>query len=56
MARAVQAFRAGDVMETLVLASTFLGSIGAAWAIQRVILGLCLQAITVDRSADRYSR
>jgi len=36
-------------METLILSTTLIGSLGAAWAIQRALLGLCLKAIDPNR-------
>jgi len=37
------------VMEILLLSATLAGSLGAAWAMQRAILELCLKAIIVKR-------
>jgi len=36
-------------METLILSTTLIGSLGTAWAIQRAILGLCMKAISTRR-------
>jgi hypothetical protein len=36
-------------MQMLVLSATLVGSLGAAWAIQRAILEVCLKAITTTR-------
>jgi hypothetical protein len=36
-------------MELLLLSATLAGSLGVAWAVQRTILGLCLQAIDPRR-------
>ena len=36
-------------MELLVLGATLAGSLGAAWAIQRAILEVCLRAINPGR-------
>jgi hypothetical protein len=36
-------------METLILSTTLIGSLGTAWVIQRAILGLCMKAIAANR-------
>jgi hypothetical protein len=36
-------------MQLLVLSATLVASLGVAWAMQRAILGLCLQAIAPRR-------
>ena len=36
-------------MQVLVLSATLVGSLGAAWAIQRAILEVCLRVIDPNR-------
>jgi hypothetical protein len=36
-------------MQVLVLSATLVGSVGAAWVIQRAILEVCLKAIDPNR-------